>query len=187
MNLFNFNKDENGEEKDGVSKTLFDGEEESNSPAHKRTKRSLGAPKSNQRYTKPTTASKKGSNVANLQQHTMFINFGVTLTTNDKSGEFSIKVKDLLMNLQLLNKTAGFVELTPRNKHQPKIISQEIDIPTNFTQLGQVIVFSGDGIFKIQKKWNNNNGKQTNHRDNNEENVFSKAAYGRPAFITSTM
>ena len=161
MDLSNFDKDENGEERDGASKKLFDGEEESNSPAHKRTKRSLGALKSNPRYTKSTTASKKGSNVATLQQHTMFINFGITLTTEDKSRKFAIKVKDLLMNLKLLDQTASFVELSPKNEHQPKIISQEINIPTNFTQLGQFIVFSGDGIFKIQKKWNNSNGKQT--------------------------
>ena len=146
----------------------------------------MGALKSNQRYTKPTTASKKGRNVANLHQHTMFINFGVTLTTNDKSGELSIKVKDLLMNLQLLDKTASLVELSPRNESQPKIISQEIDIPTSFIQLGQFIVFSGDGIFKVQKKWNNNNEKQTKHRESNEEKIFSKAAYGT-ARITFTM
>ena len=91
-----------------------------------------------------------------------------------------------MMNLQLLDKTSGFVKLLPRNKHQPKIISQEINIPTNFTQLGQFIIFSGDGIFKVQKKWNNNNGKQTKHRDNNKEKIFSKAAYGT-ARITSTM
>jgi hypothetical protein len=91
------------------------------------------------------------------------------------------------MNLQLLDETAGLVELSPRNENQPKIISQEIDIPTNFTQLGQYIVFSGDGIFKIQKKWNNNYGKQTKHRDDNEDTqVFSKALY-RTARITSTM
>jgi len=108
----------------------------------------------------------------------MCIDFGVTLTTEDKSIEFVIKVKDLLMNLQLLDETAGFVELLPRSEHQPKIISQEIDIPTNFTQLVQFIVFSGDGIFKIQKKWNSYNGKQTKHRDYNKEKVFFKAVYG---------
>jgi hypothetical protein len=48
------------------------------------------------------------------------------------------------------------------------------------------MVFSGDGIFKIQKKLNNNNGKQTKHRDNNKGTVFSKAVYGR-AHITSTI
>jgi hypothetical protein len=186
MDLCQFDEDKNGGERDGTSKTLFDGEEESNSPAHKRPKCSLGALKLKHRFMKPTTASKKGSNVATLQQHTMFIDFGITLTTNDKSGEFSIKVKDLLMNLELLNKIAGFVKLLPRNEHQPKIISQEINIPTNFTQLDQFIVFSGDGIFKIQKKWNNNNGKETKHRDDDKEKVFSKAAY-ETAQITSTM
>jgi hypothetical protein len=91
------------------------------------------------------------------------------------------------MNLQLLDETAGLVELSPRDKNQPRIISQEIDIPINFTQLGKFIVFSGDGIFKIQKKWNNNNGKQTKHRDDDEDKqVFSKAAYGT-ARITSTL
>jgi hypothetical protein len=99
MDLSNFDEDENGEERDGASKPLFDGEEESNSPTHKRTKRSLGALKSNQQYTKPTT--KKGS--ITLQQNTMYINFGVTLTTEDKSRKFASKVKDLLMNLQLLD------------------------------------------------------------------------------------
>ena len=49
MDLSNFDKEENGEEKDGASKTLFDEEEESNSPTNKRTKRSLGALKLNQR------------------------------------------------------------------------------------------------------------------------------------------
>jgi len=120
MDFSNFDKEESGEEKDGAPKTLFDGEEESNSPAHKRTKHSLGALKLNLQYTKYSMARKKGSSV----QHTMFINFGVTLTADDKSGEFAIKIKDLLMNLQLLDKTASFVELLPRNKHQPKIISQ---------------------------------------------------------------
>ena len=56
MELSQFNEEENGEEKDGTPKTLFDGEEETNSPASKRTKRSSGALKSNQRYTKSTTA-----------------------------------------------------------------------------------------------------------------------------------
>jgi hypothetical protein len=67
----------------------------------------------------------------------MYIDFGTTLSTDEKSGEFSIKVKDLLMNLQPLDETAGLVKLLPRNKNQLKIISQEIDIPKNFTQLGQ--------------------------------------------------
>ena len=48
MDLSNSNEDGNGEEKDGAPKTLFDGEEESGSLAHKRTKRSLGALKLNQ-------------------------------------------------------------------------------------------------------------------------------------------
>jgi hypothetical protein len=169
------------EEEDSTSKALF--VEEGNSPVQKRIKQSISTLKSKQRYTN-TTASKK---IVNLQKYTQFIDFGVTLTTNDKSGEFSVKVKDLLMNLQLLDETAGLVELVPRQENQPKIISQEVDIPTNFTQLGQFIVFSGDGIFKIQKKWNNNNGKQTKHRDDDEDKqVFSKAAYGT-ARITSTM
>ena len=108
-----------------------------------------------------------------MQQNTQFINFGVTLSTNDKSGEFSAKVKDLLMNLQLLDETAGLVELLPRNKTQPKIISQGIHIPTNFTQLGQYIIFAGDGIFKTQKKYHNNYGKQAKHRDDDKDNVFA--------------
>jgi hypothetical protein len=112
MELSNFDGDENEEEKDGASKILFD--KEADSPVQKRHKRSIGALKPNLRYTKPTMASKK---YVTLQQHTTFIDFGVMLTTNDKSGEFSIKVKELLMNLQLLDKTAGLVELSPRNKN----------------------------------------------------------------------
>jgi hypothetical protein len=180
MDLSNF-AEVNEEEKDGASKTLFDKEAGSNSPVQKK-KRNIGALKSNQRYTK-SMASKK---IVTLQQNTQFINFGVTLTTNDKSGKFLVKVKDLLMNLQLLDKTAGLVELLPRNKSSPTIISQEIDIPSNFTPLGRFIVFSGDGIFKVQKKYNSNNEKQTKHRDNNEEKIFSNACYGT-ACITSIM
>ena len=127
----------------------------------KRSKRNIGALKLNQRYTK-TTASKK---IVTLRQNTQFIDFGVTLTTNDKSGKFLVKVKDFLMNLQLLDETAGLIELSPRNKNQPKIISQGINIPTNFTQLGQYIVFSEDEIFKIHKKWSNNYWKQAKHRE----------------------
>jgi len=99
MVLCQFNKDGNGDEREVTSKTLFDGEEGSDSPAHKRPKHSLGALKPQHRYTKPTT--KKGS--ITLQQNTMYINFGVTLTTEDKSRKFASKVKDLLMNLQLLD------------------------------------------------------------------------------------
>jgi hypothetical protein len=171
--------DLDNEDEDSAPKALF--VEEGNSPVQKRIKRSIGALKSKHRYTS-TTASKK---IVNLQTHTQFIDFGVTLTTNDKSGEFSVKIRDLLMNLQLLDETAGLVELVPRQESPPKIISQEGDIPTNFTQLGQFIVFSGDGIFKIQKKWNVNKGKPK-HRDEDEDQVFAKAAYGT-ARITSTM
>ena len=109
MDLFQFDEDENEDGRDGTSKTLFDGEEESNSPTHKRPKRSIGALKSKHRYTNTTTERKKGDNVV-LQKHTRYIDFGVTLITEDKSSKFAIKVKDLLMNLQLLNKTSGFVD-----------------------------------------------------------------------------
>jgi len=78
----------NEEEKDGASKTLFDEEAGSNSPVQKRTKHNIEALKSNQRYTK-SMASKK---IVTLHQNTQFIDFGVTMTTNDKSGEFSVKV-----------------------------------------------------------------------------------------------
>ena len=139
----------------------------------KRIKQSIGTLKSNQKYTM-TTASKK---IVTLQLNTQFIDFGVTLTTNNKSGKFSVKVKELLMNLQLLDETAGLVELSPRNKSLLAIISQCPEIPTNFTQLGRFIVFSGEGIFKVVKKWNAGNEKQTKHRDNNEEKIFSKACY----------
>ena len=148
VHLMDLNKfdEADKEEEDGASKTLFD--EEDNSPVKKRIKRSIGALKSKQRYTN-TTASKK---IVTLQQNTHFIDFGITLMTNYKSGEFAIKVKDLLMNLQLLDETAGLVELSPRNESLPSIISQETEIPTNFTQLGLFIVFSGEGIFKVAKK-----------------------------------
>jgi hypothetical protein len=179
MDLNNFDK-ANEEEEDGASKTLFG--EEDNSPVQKRIKQSLGALKFNQKYTK-TTASKK---IVTLQLNTQLIDFGVTLTTNNKLGKFLVKIKDLLMNLQLLDETAGLVELSPRNKSSPAIISQQTKIPTNFTQLGRFIVFSGEGIFKVVKKWNAVNEKQTKHRDDNEEKIFSKACYGT-ARITSTM
>jgi hypothetical protein len=74
MDLSNFDEDGNEEENDGDSKTLFDEEAGSNSPVHKRPKRSIGALKTNQQYTKSTVASKK---TVNLQQYTMYIDFGV--------------------------------------------------------------------------------------------------------------
>ena len=137
MDLTTFGKDGNEEENDGASKILFDKEAGGHVP--KRPKRSIGSLKMTQRYTKAKTV--------NLQQNTTYIDFGVTLLTNDKSGEFSAKVKDLLTNFQLLNESASLLELAPRNEQQPKIISQQSGIPSNFTQLGQFIVFSGEGIF----------------------------------------
>ena len=56
----------------------------------------------------------------------------------------------------------------------------------NFTQLGQFMVFLGDGIFKVQKKWNSNNGKQAKHCDDDKEKVYTKAAYST-ACVTFTM
>ena len=55
LDLAKFNEDENEEENDGASKTLFD--EEAESPVHKRTKRSIGSLKHTQQYTKSTVAS----------------------------------------------------------------------------------------------------------------------------------
>ena len=79
MDLDKFDK-ANEEEEDGASKILFD--EKGNSPERKRIKRSIGALKSKQCYSN-TTAGKK---IATLQKNTQFIDFGVTLMTNDKSG-----------------------------------------------------------------------------------------------------
>ena len=167
------------DEDNNAAITLFNTDEEISSPDYKHLKGKHGALKSTQWYTQSQPSSRKEDVTLKLREHTTLVDFGVTLSTNDKPSEFAIKVKDLLNNFQLLDATASFVELSTQDQHQIK------GYPDQLHSAWKI-----HGIFRrrnlqstkeMEEQW-----KQAKHRDNEEETPYSKAVYGT-ARVTSNM
>jgi hypothetical protein len=113
---------------DEVKTKLFENDDptsevNTSSPAYKKTKGTTSVLKSTTRYGPASTPAtrKPTKKVATLQKHAFFVDIGITLKMEDKATEWRSKIPLILVNAQLLDENAGFVELRPVDKNQPRI------------------------------------------------------------------
>jgi hypothetical protein len=132
------------------------------SPLKKKTK-STSSLRSDTRYTtNPFSLTPKIHAYAFAQT---FLKAAITLKSEDKPKEFIAAIKLLLTNGKFQDTNFALAPLKHNTKTtKPKLILMEVNIPLNFTHLGQYAFTSGNRIFEKKKNWKGDNSKKL-HQD----------------------